>query len=133
MTRIHIRMIFSWTDDGFLESVFSLLTPKELAALNCWSSMKRTQVLPGSTRLVRFEFDSLTSYTTALESARSKVLTHLRCLGIEHLHDLAFPEPQVSADCILSHKALRKTATTVVNRTVKMKSKKKSKAAATGA
>jgi len=104
-------MIFAWTPD-LIDSAVGMLTDQQRSALDCFVSLSKGQDKPGPVRLKKHGFADLDEYKANLASAREIAKAHFADLGIRHVDDLAFVEPDRSTEGRIQ-KAVRKTACAV--------------------
>lgn len=72
----------------------STLTQHQRAAIDLMINGAK----PGPVRLEKFGFDNLDQYSTALETARSRLRNWFAVWGIHKIGDLDFVEPGCSAE-----------------------------------
>ncbi len=103
-----LTMLLHWTTE-LLTAALSGLDAKQRAALDLLSST-RTDTNPGPVRLKQQGFENRDDYETALATARAHVLAFFRLRGIQHVHDLPFPDGRKSNEGRIQESA-RKTRT----------------------
>lgn len=90
-------MIFNWTPELINESL-DRMTDHQRAALDCFMSLDKNQERPGPVRLKKHGFSDLADYEKNLAAAREIAQAHFAEKGIRRIDDLAFIEPDRSAE-----------------------------------